>query len=127
MHARSYFLSYIATFFKRHAVQLVYIAFYQGGSFNLYVATAIWYATSKGGDYNWLANDILGTCFCIQAIEMMSLGTYQNGVILLSGLFFYDIFWVFGTGETSLKRENKIKTLRLLFLMQVISWRVTTL
>jgi len=59
---------------------------------------AIWYATSKGGDYNWLANDLLGTCFCIQAIEMMSLGTYQNGVILLTGLFFYDIFWVFGTG-----------------------------
>jgi len=34
----------------------------------------------------------------MQAIEMMSVGTYVNGVILLIGLFFYDIFWVFGTG-----------------------------
>merc|ERR1711907_322205 len=49
---------------------------------------AIWYAISK----NWLANDILGVCFCIQAIEMMSLGTFVNGLILLSGLFLYDIF-----------------------------------
>jgi len=57
-------------------------------------AVAIWYATTK----NWLANDILGVSFCIQAIEMMSLGTFKNGVILLAGLFLYDIFWVFGTG-----------------------------
>ena len=28
---------------------------------------------------------------------MMSLGSIFNGVILLIGLFFYDIFWVFGT------------------------------
>ena len=35
-----------------------------------------------------------------QAIEMMSLGTYVNGVILLIGLFFYDIFWVFGTATS---------------------------
>jgi len=55
---------------------------------------AIWYALTK----NWLANDLLGISFCVQAIEMMSLGSYQNGVILLCGLFVYDIFWVFGTG-----------------------------
>jgi len=55
---------------------------------------AVWYAFTK----NWLANDILGISFCIQAIEMMSLGSYQNGCILLVGLFFYDVFWVFGTG-----------------------------
>jgi len=28
---------------------------------------------------------------------MLSLGSYKIGCILLSGLFFYDIFWVFGT------------------------------
>jgi len=57
-------------------------------------AIAIWYATTK----NWLSNDILGISFCIQAIEMMSLGSFVNGVILLCGLFVYDVFWVFGTG-----------------------------
>merc|ERR1711907_115255 len=55
---------------------------------------AVWYATTK----NWMANDVLGACFCIQAIEMMSLGSFTNGVVLLSGLFVYDVFWVFGTG-----------------------------
>ena len=30
---------------------------------------------------------------------MMSLGLVLNGVILLIGLFFYDIFWVFGTND----------------------------
>jgi minor histocompatibility antigen H13 len=55
---------------------------------------AVWYGATK----HWLANDILGVSFCIQAIEMMSLGSYKNGIILLCGLFFYDIFWVFGTG-----------------------------
>lgn len=28
---------------------------------------------------------------------MLSLGSYTIGCILLGGLFFYDIFWVFGT------------------------------
>jgi minor histocompatibility antigen H13 len=55
---------------------------------------AVWYTMTK----NWLANDIVGICFCIQGIEFFSLGTFKNGVILLVGLFFYDVFWVFGTG-----------------------------
>ncbi|CAG8473059.1 10630_t:CDS:2 [Acaulospora colombiana] len=31
------------------------------------------------------------------AIQMLSLDSFKTGMILLSGLFFYDIFWVFGT------------------------------
>jgi len=58
------------------------------------ICVAVWYALTK----HWLANDILGVSFCVQAIQMMSCGTYVNGVIMLCGLFFYDIFWVFGTG-----------------------------
>jgi minor histocompatibility antigen H13 len=42
-------------------------------------------------------NNILGISFCLQGIERFSLGTYKIGAILLVGLFFYDIFWVFGT------------------------------
>lgn len=30
-------------------------------------------------------------------IALLSLGSYQIGCVLLSGLFVYDIFWVFGT------------------------------
>ncbi|KAH0855394.1 hypothetical protein HID58_008046 [Brassica napus] len=57
-----------------------------------------WYAWKK----HWLANNILGLSFCIQVtlpfgIEMLSLGSFKTGAILLVGLFFYDIFWVFFT------------------------------
>ncbi|XP_047316275.1 signal peptide peptidase-like [Impatiens glandulifera] len=52
-----------------------------------------WYASSK----HWLANNILGLAFCIQGIEMLSLGSFKTGGILLAGLFVYDIFWVFFT------------------------------
>uniref|UniRef100_A0A0E0DRV5 Peptidase A22B family protein n=1 Tax=Oryza meridionalis TaxID=40149 RepID=A0A0E0DRV5_9ORYZ len=53
----------------------------------------IWYAAKK----HWLANNVLGISFCIQGIEMLSLGSFKTGAILLGGLFFYDIFWVFFT------------------------------
>lgn len=43
----------------------------------------------------WPMNNVLGICFCIQGIERFSLGTYKIGAILLIGLFFYDIFWVY--------------------------------
>lgn len=45
----------------------------------------------------WYLNNIIGISFCLQGIEKFSLGTYKIGAILLVGLFFYDIFWVFGT------------------------------
>ncbi|KAL2238570.1 LOW QUALITY PROTEIN: signal peptide peptidase [Sesamum indicum] len=52
-----------------------------------------WYASKK----HWLANNVLGLAFCIQGIEMLSLGSFKTGAILLTGLFVYDIFWVFFT------------------------------
>eukprot|EP00696_Hemimastix_kukwesjijk_P017957 gnl/Hemi2/6743_TR2297_c0_g1_i1.p1 gnl/Hemi2/6743_TR2297_c0_g1~~gnl/Hemi2/6743_TR2297_c0_g1_i1.p1 ORF type:complete len:416 (-),score=159.66 gnl/Hemi2/6743_TR2297_c0_g1_i1:99-1295(-) len=47
--------------------------------------------------HHWCANNMMGLSFTVTGIEMLSLGSYQVGCILLSGLFFYDIFWVFGT------------------------------
>ncbi|GMH35840.1 hypothetical protein BSKO_03708 [Bryopsis sp. KO-2023] len=52
-----------------------------------------WYFFQK----HWYANNILGIAFSIQGIEHLSLGSVHVGTILLSGLFFYDIFWVFFT------------------------------
>jgi len=43
------------------------------------------------------SNNILGLSFSISGITYLSLGSYKVGAILLCGLFFYDIFWVFGT------------------------------
>jgi minor histocompatibility antigen H13 len=57
------------------------------------VGFCYWYWQTK----HWLANNVLGIAFSLQGVEHLSLGTVQNGVILLCGLFFYDIFWVFCT------------------------------
>lgn len=57
------------------------------------IAVGIWYMKTK----HWVANNILGMSFSIQGVSFISLGSYQIGCILLSGLFLYDIFWVFGT------------------------------
>lgn len=58
-------------------------------------------AAAIGGAYlynqHWLANNIIGLCFAIQGVEMLSLPNYKTGCMLLGGLFFYDVFWVFGT------------------------------
>jgi len=62
-------------------------------SFILAMLLGVWYFTTK----HWIANNLFGLSFCIQAISLFSMGSYQIGCLLLVGLFFYDIFWVFGT------------------------------
>lgn len=46
---------------------------------------------------HWLANNAMAVAFAIQAIQWINIGSFSNGAIILVGLFFYDIFWVFGT------------------------------
>lgn len=46
---------------------------------------------------HWLSNNALGLAFSVTGVEHLSLGAVSTGVILLSGLFVYDIFWVFCT------------------------------
>lgn len=42
-------------------------------------------------------NNIFGIAFSISGIKAISLPNFKIGFILLWGLFFYDIFWVYGT------------------------------
>ena len=44
---------------------------------------------------NWVLNNILGTCMALLFLKTLRLNKLMPGVILLSLLFFYDIFWVF--------------------------------
>ncbi|KAF9971039.1 hypothetical protein BGZ73_006082 [Actinomortierella ambigua] len=46
---------------------------------------------------NWIASNIFGMSFALNAIQLLVLDSFKTGMILLSGLFVYDIFWVFGT------------------------------
>ncbi|ORY05123.1 peptidase A22B, signal peptide peptidase [Basidiobolus meristosporus CBS 931.73] len=59
------------------------------GSFLL----TIYYVATK----NWIASNIYGIAFAMSAIRLINLDSFRTGLILLGGLFFYDIFWVFGT------------------------------
>jgi minor histocompatibility antigen H13 len=44
-----------------------------------------------------LLTNILALSFGHDAMSMLKVDTFRTGSILLSGLFFYDIWWVFGT------------------------------
>lgn len=46
---------------------------------------------------NWIFNNIMALIFCIHALQSMFIGNFKNGFMLLTLLFFYDIFFVFGT------------------------------
>ena len=46
---------------------------------------------------DFTVHNLFGISFSIQAIRMVSIGQFLNAFILLWGLFFYDVFWVFGT------------------------------
>ena len=59
----------------------------------LALAVCLWYYRTK----HWLANNALGLAFSLQGVEHIGLGSVQIGAMLLAGLFFYDIFWVFCT------------------------------
>lgn len=63
---------------------------------------------------HWIANNIFGIAFSVNGVEMLHLNNVLTGVILLGGLFVYDVFWVFGTDvmvtvaksfEAPIKRE----------------------
>jgi minor histocompatibility antigen H13 len=46
---------------------------------------------------HWIAYNLFGMAFAINGVELLHLNNVVTGCILLGGLFFYDIFWVFGT------------------------------
>jgi len=62
-----------------------------------------------------MANNFIGLSFCIQGVSLISLGSYQTGCILLGGLFFYDIFWVFGTDVMVTVAKSFDAPIKLLF------------
>jgi len=70
-----------------------------------------WYLATN----HWSASNLFGIAFSIQGIESLALGKYLNGFILLCGLFFYDIFWVFGTDVMVTVAKSFDAPIKLLF------------
>jgi len=64
---------------------------------------------------HWTITNIFGIAFSIQGIELLGLGSYLNGAIFLSGLFVYDIFWVFGTEVMVTVAKNFDAPIKILF------------
>jgi minor histocompatibility antigen H13 len=46
---------------------------------------------------HWALNNIFAILFTLVALKSLSLSTTKTGLFLLWALFFYDIFWVYGT------------------------------
>ena len=75
-----------------------------------YIAVGV-YIYSK----NWIYNNLLAILFCVHGIEFMFLGNFQTGFILLGLLFFYDIFFVFGTDVMLTVAKSIDAPIKLLF------------
>lgn len=48
-----------------------------------------------------LLTDVLALSFSHNALSLLKIDSFQTGIVLLSGLFVYDIWWVFGTEVVS--------------------------
>jgi hypothetical protein len=59
-------------------------------------AMGYYYVLTKD-DYelNWIVNNVFGVSFCLLGMKQVNISTYKAGCIMLCGLFFYDVFWVF--------------------------------
>jgi len=51
-----------------------------------------WYFTK-----NWILNNLIGLCLAITFLKSLRLNKMLPGILLLSLLLLYDIFWVFGS------------------------------
>ncbi|CAO1635638.1 unnamed protein product [Sympodiomycopsis kandeliae] len=79
--------------------------------------------------HHWLASNVIALSLAVNAISLMGLDSFLTGSIMLGGLFFYDIFWVFGTEVmVSVARNFEAGPIKILFpknVPQVVSYYST--
>lgn len=91
-------IPYHITFKQGEGDAAQYLIDYRFSSFDVVSLAACslvgaWYLIQK----HWVANNLFGLAFAINAVELLHLNNVGTGCMLLGGLFVYDIFWVFGT------------------------------
>ncbi|KAJ1547759.1 hypothetical protein HK096_000185, partial [Nowakowskiella sp. JEL0078] len=59
----------------------------------LAILANVYYVFTK----NWVVSNLLAEAFSVTAVQLLNLDNFGTGIVLLAALFFYDIFWVFGT------------------------------
>lgn len=61
------------------------------------IACTIGYWSPIAMEQKFILSNFLAWSLAMTSLGAISLGSFQTAAILLAGLFFYDIFWVFGT------------------------------
>ncbi|KAH9978656.1 signal peptide peptidase-domain-containing protein [Lactifluus volemus] len=61
------------------------------------VIPSLLYAFGNGPSKSILLTNILALSLACEAMSMLKIDSFRTGSILLSGLFVYDVWWVFGT------------------------------
>ncbi|KAJ3299209.1 hypothetical protein HK104_009742 [Borealophlyctis nickersoniae] len=71
---------------------------YHFGTYHLFLfAVSIVIAAAYAMSKHWIISNLYGEAFSASAVQLLNLDSFKTGTALLAGLFFYDIFWVFGT------------------------------
>ncbi|ORX57685.1 hypothetical protein BCR36DRAFT_344161 [Piromyces finnis] len=84
----------------------------------LAIAVTVTYSLTK----NWIVSNLLGLAFSITTIPLLKLDSFKTGILLLSALFFYDIFWVFFTPVMVTVAKNFDAPIKMLFPRNVFAW-----
>uniref|UniRef100_A0A8D8CL00 Minor histocompatibility antigen H13 n=1 Tax=Culex pipiens TaxID=7175 RepID=A0A8D8CL00_CULPI len=85
--------------------------------FIISLVIGVWYLLQK----HWIANNLLGLAFAVNGVELLHLNNIVTGCILLGGLFFYDIFWVFGTNVMVTVARSFEAPIKLVFPQDIIT------
>jgi minor histocompatibility antigen H13 len=86
--------------------------------FILAIVVTVAYSFTK----NWILSNILGLAFSITTIPLLKLDSFKTGILLLSALFFYDIFWVFFTPVMVTVAKNFDAPIKMLFPRNIFTW-----
>jgi len=84
----------------------------------LAIAVTVTYSFTK----NWILSNFLGLAFSITTIPLLKLDSFKTGILLLSALFFYDIFWVFFTPVMVTVAKNFDAPIKMLFPRNIFAW-----
>ena len=81
-----------------------------------FLASVQWYRSE-----HYLLNNAIGISVSVQAISFINPGSYFTAALLLVLLFFYDIFWVFGTDVMATVAKGLNVPIKLIFPRPAIS------
>jgi len=84
----------------------------------LAIVVTVAYSLTK----NWILSNLLGLAFSITTIPLLKLDSFKTGILLLSALFFYDIFWVFFTPVMVSVAKNFDAPIKMLFPRNIFAW-----